>query len=135
MKKCLLVILVFVQFSIFQSNSQGIAFTDPAKAFNKMILDKNGEGSNLERVGTYKVKGTSLYFGGSLKGTIYTKYKQFVDNCFEACPRCALHAATLGFEHPTTGKHMSFDSPLPADMEAAITKWRNYKSAAHKLEE
>ncbi|MEY2646550.1 MAG: RluA family pseudouridine synthase [Sediminibacterium sp.] len=76
-------------------------------------------------------------YGGDriLKGTIYTKYKQFVDNCFEACPRCALHAATLGFEHPTTGKHMSFDSPLPADMEAVITKWRNYKSAAHKLEE
>ncbi|MFN6245402.1 MAG: RNA pseudouridine synthase, partial [Chitinophagaceae bacterium] len=76
-------------------------------------------------------------YGGDriLKGTIYTKYKQFVDNCFEACPRCALHAATLGFEHPTTGKHMSFDSPLPADMEATITKWRNYKSAAHKLEE
>lgn len=76
-------------------------------------------------------------YGGDriLKGTIYTKYKQFVDNCFEACPRCALHAATLGFEHPTTGEHMSFDSALPADMEAAITKWRNYKSAAHKLEE
>ena len=76
-------------------------------------------------------------YGGDriLKGTIYTKYKQFVDNCFEACPRCALHAATLGFEHPTTGKHMSFDSPLPSDMEAVITKWRNYKSAAHKLEE
>jgi 23S rRNA pseudouridine1911/1915/1917 synthase len=76
-------------------------------------------------------------YGGDriLKGTIYTKYKQFVDNCFEACPRCALHAATLGFEHPTTGEHMSFESPLPADMEAVITKWRNYKSAAHKLEE
>ena len=74
-------------------------------------------------------------YGGDriLKGTIYTKYKQFVDNCFEACPRCALHAATLGFEHPTTGKHMSFESPLPADMEAVITKWRNYKSSAHSL--
>ncbi len=79
MKKCLLVILVFVQFSIFKSNAQGIAFTDPAKAFNKMMLDKNGEGSNLERVGTYKVKGTSLYFGGSLKGTIYTKERAFPD--------------------------------------------------------
>jgi 23S rRNA pseudouridine1911/1915/1917 synthase len=72
-------------------------------------------------------------YGGDriLKGTIYTKYKQFVDNCFDACPRCALHAATLGFIHPTTEEMMRFDSPLPADMEAAITKWKNYKAAAH----
>jgi 23S rRNA pseudouridine1911/1915/1917 synthase len=76
-------------------------------------------------------------YGGDriLKGTIYTKYKQFVDNCFEACPRCALHAATLGFVHPTTEKLMRFESELPADMQAAITKWKNYKSAAHSLEE
>lgn len=69
-------------------------------------------------------------YGGDriLKGTIYTKYKQFVDNCFEACPRCALHAATLGFEHPTTGKKMTFESDLPADMQAVITKWKNYKA-------
>ena len=72
-------------------------------------------------------------YGGDsiLKGTIYTKYKQFVDNCFDACPRCALHAATLGFIHPTTEEMMRFDSPLPLDMEAAITKWKNYKAAAH----
>jgi 23S rRNA pseudouridine1911/1915/1917 synthase len=72
-------------------------------------------------------------YGGDriLKGTIYTKYKQFVDNCFEACPRCALHAATLGFEHPTTGKKMTFESELPSDMQAVITKWKGYKAAAH----
>jgi len=72
-------------------------------------------------------------YGGDriLKGTIYTKYKQFVDNCFDACPRCALHAATLGFIHPSTEEMMRFDSPLPSDMEAAITKWKNYKAAAH----
>ncbi len=75
-------------------------------------------------------------YGGDriLKGTIYTKYKQFVDNCFEACSRCALHAATLGFVHPITNEMMRFDSALPSDMEAAITKWKNYKSAAHSLE-
>jgi 23S rRNA pseudouridine1911/1915/1917 synthase len=69
-------------------------------------------------------------YGGDriLKGTIYTKYKQFVDNCFEACPRCALHAATLGFIHPTTGEKMTFESDLPADMQAVITKWKNYKA-------
>lgn len=67
-------------------------------------------------------------YGGDkiLKGTIYTKYKQFVDNCFEICPRCALHARTLGFIHPTTGKEMNFESPLPNDMQSVIEKWRNY---------
>ena len=67
-------------------------------------------------------------YGGDkiLKGTIYSKYKQFVDNCFEACPRCALHARTLGFIHPNTGKEIFFESPMPADMEAAVEKWRQY---------
>lgn len=69
-----------------------------------------------------------IEYGGDkiLKGTIYSKYKQFVDNCFDACPRCALHAKTLGFIHPHTGKEIFFESPLPADMEAAIEKWRQY---------
>ena len=67
-------------------------------------------------------------YGGDkiLKGTIYTKYKQFVDNCFEVCGRCALHAKTLGFIHPTTGKEIFFESALPTDMSAVIEKWRNY---------
>ena len=61
-----------------------------------------------------------------MKGTVYTRYKQFVDNCFDLCPRQALHARTLGFEHPATGKRMFFDSHLPADMEALLGKWRGY---------
>jgi 23S rRNA pseudouridine1911/1915/1917 synthase len=61
-----------------------------------------------------------------LKGTIYTKYKQFVDNCFEICPRVALHAQTLGFIHPVTRERMFFESPLPQDMEGLIAKWRRY---------
>jgi 23S rRNA pseudouridine1911/1915/1917 synthase len=67
-------------------------------------------------------------YGGDkiLKGTIYTKYKQFVENCFEICPRCALHAKTLGFKHPRTGEEVFFESPLPADMAGVIEKWRNY---------
>ncbi|MGN6616847.1 MAG: RluA family pseudouridine synthase, partial [Ilyomonas sp.] len=67
-------------------------------------------------------------YGGDkiLKGTIYSKYKQFVENCFEICPRCALHAKTLGFIHPVTGKQLFFESPLPSDMGAVIEKWRNY---------
>ncbi len=67
-------------------------------------------------------------YGGNLilKGTTFTKYKQFVENCFKVLPRQALHAKTLGFKHPVTGKFLQFDSPLPQDMEECIDKWRNY---------
>lgn len=67
-------------------------------------------------------------YGGDkiLKGTIYTKYRQFVENCFTECPRCALHAQTLGFRHPVTGKEMFFEAPIPADMQSVIQKWRTY---------
>ncbi|MBS1671652.1 MAG: RluA family pseudouridine synthase [Bacteroidetes bacterium] len=67
-------------------------------------------------------------YGGDkiLKGTIYTKYKQFVDNCFTICPRCALHAKTLGFIHPKTNKEILFESELPQDMQQVIEKWRKY---------
>ena len=61
-----------------------------------------------------------------MKGTIFSKYKQFVDNCFAICPRQALHAKTLGFVHPTTEKEIFFDTELPKDMETVIDKWRNY---------
>lgn len=67
-------------------------------------------------------------YGGSeiRKGTIYAKYRQFIQNCFEICPRQALHAKTLGFVHPGTDKWIQFDSQLPEDMTAMIDKWRNY---------
>lgn len=73
-------------------------------------------------------------YGGDtiLKGTTFTKYKQFVQNCFKTCPRQALHAKTLGFTHPKTGKELSFDSDLPEDMASLIDKWENY--AKHKAE-
>lgn len=70
-----------------------------------------------------------LYGGNEiLKGTTFTKYKQFVQNCFKLLPRQALHAKSLAFTHPVTGVRMSFDSDLPADMSQAIEKWRNYVS-------
>lgn len=74
-------------------------------------------------------------YGGDqiLKGTTFSKYKQFVDNCFTLLPRQALHALVLGFEHPSTHKQMHFESPFPDDMHAVIGKWRNY--AQHKLSE
>ena len=67
-------------------------------------------------------------YGGDLilKGTTFTKYKQFIDNCFKILPRQALHAKTLGFTHPTTGEMMRFDSELPQDMKDVIEKWRGY---------
>ena len=69
-------------------------------------------------------------YGGNmvLKGTTFTKYKQFVDNCFKLLPRQALHAKTLGFTHPATGKFMEFDSDLPLDFKNCIDKWENYSS-------
>ncbi|MHB9055515.1 MAG: RluA family pseudouridine synthase [Paludibacteraceae bacterium] len=67
-------------------------------------------------------------YGGNeiLKGNRTAKYQQFVRNCFEICPRQALHAKTLGFTHPASGKEMHFDSELPEDMQQLIEKWRNY---------
>src|SRR6478609_8895163 len=75
-------------------------------------------------------------YGGHLilKGTTCTKYKQFVDNCFKALPRQALHAKTLGFVHPSTGEMMRFDTQIPQDMKDCIEKWRNY-SKSHNTDE
>ncbi|MBF4484302.1 MULTISPECIES: RluA family pseudouridine synthase [unclassified Flavobacterium] len=75
-------------------------------------------------------------YGGHLilKGTTFTKYKQFIDNCFKALPRQALHAKTLGFVHPTTGEMMRFDTELPQDFQDCIEKWRNY-GKTHNMEE
>lgn len=68
------------------------------------------------------------FYGGDkiVKGTVYTKYKQFVENCFALCPRQALHAKTLGFSHPATDEDLFFDTPLPEDMKQVIEKWRGY---------
>ncbi len=70
-------------------------------------------------------------YGGDkiLKGTTFTKYKQFVTNCFTILPRHALHAKSLGFVHPATKKEMYFESPLPDDMSRAIEKWRLYTNS------
>ena len=73
-------------------------------------------------------------YGGDrvLKGTTFTKYKQFVQNCLDLLPRQALHARTLSFTHPTTGEWMSFESELPADMQAVLDKWQNYSENSMK---
>ena len=74
----------------------------------------------------------STYGGNTIvKGTVYTKYKQFVDNCFKIMPRQALHAKSLGFTHPKTGEFMHFESELAHDMQELIEKWRHY--AKHRM--
>lgn len=76
-------------------------------------------------------------YGGDriLKGTTFSKYQQFVQNCFALLPRQALHASVLGFEHPTTHEQLHFELPLPPDMTAVIEKWRHYTSHTHTAEE
>jgi 23S rRNA pseudouridine1911/1915/1917 synthase len=93
---------------------------------------------NLETGRTHQIrvhmrhKGHPLFndatYGGDqiLKGTTFSKYRQFVDNCFKLLPRQALHAKSLGFVHPRTKKFMQFDSELPTDMVQAIEKWEKY---------
>lgn len=74
-------------------------------------------------------------YGGDqiLKGTTFTKYKQFVKNCFQLIPRHALHAKTLGFTHPAHGEYMHFEAPLPDDLRQVIEKWRHY--SVHRKED
>lgn len=70
-------------------------------------------------------------YGGDriVKGTVYTKYKQFVENCFEICPRQALHAKIIGFIHPASREEVVFNSDLPQDMQEVLDKWKNYTIA------
>ena len=81
---------------------------------------------HLSSIG-HPIFGDERYGGTQIRqGTVYSKYKQFIHNCFEICPRQALHARTLGFVHPRTKAHLSFEAPLPEDMCALLDKWRRY---------
>jgi 23S rRNA pseudouridine1911/1915/1917 synthase len=70
-----------------------------------------------------------------VKGTVFSKYKQFVENCFSICGRQALHAKTIGFIHPATGEEKLFVSELPADMQEVIDKWRKYSTTRNSAQQ
>lgn len=78
-----------------------------------------------------------LKYGGATirEGAKYTKFKQFIDNCFALMPRQALHARELGFVHPATREEVCFESPLPPDFEAVLDKWRRYTAAMPAMDE
>lgn len=86
--------------------------------------------AHLKHIG-HPLFNDAMYGGDQiLKGTTFSKYKQFVTNCFQMLPRQALHALILGFEHPTTHQQMHFESPLPDDMKSVVEKWRKYAAAS-----
>ena len=130
-----------LQMAVFEDNSQG----KEAKTHFK-VLERFGYVTliecQLETGRTHQIRAHLKFIGHTLfndarygsdkilKGTSFTKYKQFVDNCFVLLPRQALHAQTLGFIHPLTGEKMAFETPLPEDFKSALEKWRHY--AQHK---
>jgi 23S rRNA pseudouridine1911/1915/1917 synthase len=125
------------QMTVFTDESQG----KPAVTHYK-VLERLGYVTllecKLETGRTHQIRvhlkhiGHTLFnderYGGDriLKGTTFTKYKQFVKNCFAILPRQALHAKTLGFQHPSRNEFMEFDTVLPDDMTQVIDKWRHY---------
>ncbi|MGK7391239.1 MAG: RluA family pseudouridine synthase [Candidatus Cyclobacteriaceae bacterium M2_1C_046] len=82
--------------------------------------------AHMKHIG-HPIFNDSTYGGDKvLKGTVFSKYKAFVENCFKVIPRQALHAKSLGFIHPVTKEHMQFDSDIPEDMQQVIEKWEHY---------
>jgi len=130
-----------LQMAVFEDNSQGkqaVTHFKVVERFGYVTLVE----CQLETGRTHQIRAHMKYYGhplfndaryggdAILKGTNFTKYKQFVENCFKILPRQALHAETLGFVHPVTGEKMKFETPIPPDMEEALEKWRHY--AKHK---
>ena len=130
-----------LQMTVFEDNSQGkeaITHYKVKERFGYVTLVE----CQLETGRTHQIRAHMKYIGHTLfndaryggdkilKGTSFTKYKQFVENCFSFLPRQALHAKTLGFIHPETGEKLTFDSNVPKDLDLGLQKWRQY--AQHK---
>jgi 23S rRNA pseudouridine1911/1915/1917 synthase len=125
------------QMAVFPNNDKGkeaITHYSTLKTFGYVSLLE----CKLETGRTHQIRAHMKYIGHPLfndqkygghqilKGTTFTKYKQFVQNCFKILPRQALHAKTIGFIHPKTGKKLSFTSDLPQDMKEVLAKWEHY---------
>ena len=130
-----------LQMTVFVDNSEGKEAITHFKVLERFgyvtLIECQLETGRTHQIRAHlKFIGHTLFndarYGGEkiLKGTSFTKYRQFVDNCFKLLPRQALHAKTLGFIHPKTGEKMQYDSPIPDDFNSAIDKWRQY--AQHK---
>ena len=133
-----------LRMTVFPEGGQGkeaITHYEVVERFGYTTLVK----CQLETGRTHQIRAHMKYIGHTLfcdtryggdsilKGTTFTKYKQFVDNCFKLLSRQALHAQTLGFVHPMTNQSMSFEVALPEDMLTVLAKWRHY--AKHRLDE
>jgi len=126
-----------LQMSVFEDGSFGKHAVTHYKVLERfsyvtLVQCKLETGRTHQIRAHFKHIGHTLFnderYGGNdiLKGTTFTKYKQFVDNCFKVLPRQALHAKTLGFTHPITGEFLEFNSEIPEDMSTCLKKWRNY---------
>lgn len=134
-----------MQMAVFEDGSQGKPAITHFKVLEKFLYVTFIE-CKLETGRTHQIRahfkhiGHPLFnderYGGDkiIKGTTFSKYKQFVENCFKICPRQALHAKTLGFYHPVTGKRMFFEAPMPEDMVDLLEKWRNYTQFSRENE-
>ncbi|MGV4438957.1 RluA family pseudouridine synthase [Ornithobacterium rhinotracheale] len=129
-----------MQMAVFEDGSQGKHAVTHFKVLERLgyitVVQCKLETGRTHQIRAHmKHIGHTLFnderYGGDeiLKGTTFTKYKQFVQNCFQVCPRQALHAQTLGFEHPVTGEQLDFESPVPEDMTQLLEKWRTYSNA------
>lgn len=126
-----------MRFRVFEDGSQGKRAVTHYRVLERFGFVTVVE-CKLETGRTHQIRVHMSYIGHPLfnderyggseirNGTIYAKYRQFIENCFKLCPRQALHAKTLGFVHPGTSKWIQFDSQLPADMQSLIDKWRAY---------
>lgn len=130
-----------MQMTVFEDGSQGkhaVSHYKLLRSYNYVSLVE----CRLETGRTHQIRAHFTYikhplfndarYGGDkiLKGTTFSKYRQFVDNCFALLPRQALHAKSLGFVHPSSGEPMFFDSELPQDMQQVLQKWETYSSAS-----
>ena len=126
-----------LQMTVFEDDSQGKEAVTHFRVIERFRYVTLVE-CQLETGRTHQIRahmkhlGHTLFndarYGGNaiLKGTNFTKYRQFIENCFTLLPRQALHAKTLEFDHPISGKRLKFDSELPNDINSVIEKWRNY---------